>query len=31
MCGGFWERRGLDDRRSGEVVVEDGLSISFED
>lgn len=31
MCGGFWERRRLDDWGSGEVVVEDSLSVGFED
>ena len=28
LCG---ERSGLDDRRAGEVVVEDGLAVGLED
>lgn len=31
MCGGFWERRRLDNWGSGKVVVEDSLSVGFED
>jgi len=31
VCGGFWERRRLDNWGSGKVVVEDSLSVGFED
>ena len=31
MCGRFGQRRRLDDRSSCEVVIEDSLSVGFED